>query len=81
MAIERVSQRVVEGGHNIPTDTIIRRYNAGIKNFFTLYKDVVDYWLFIDSSKTDQDLIAEGKKDAELIVYNSDKWQLIQKNI
>ena len=72
---------MIEGGHNIPTDTIVRRYNAGIKNFFNLYKDVVDYWLFIDNSKTDQDLIAEGKKNADIVVYNSDKWQLIQKNI
>jgi len=42
LAIERVKQRVLDGGHNIPTETIIRRYGAGLKNFFTNEK-----WLII----------------------------------
>jgi hypothetical protein len=42
---------------------------------------LLDYWLFIDNSKTDPELIAEGKKNADLIVYSKEKWQLIQQNI
>ena len=79
LAIERVKQRVSEGGHNIPTETIIRRYSAGLKNFFTLYKDIVDFWLVIDNSKTEQELIAEGKENTGDIIYNHDKWSIIQK--
>jgi predicted ABC-type ATPase len=81
LAIERVKQRVLEGGHNIPTETIIRRYSAGQRNFFNLYKNIVDFWLFIDNSKTEQELIAEGKEKSADIIYNKDKWTLIQKNI
>ena len=81
LAIERVKQKVSEGGHNIPTETIIRRYSAGLKNFFTLYKDIVDFWLFIDNSKTDQELIAEGRENSDVTIYNQEKWVLIQKNI
>lgn len=80
LAIERVKQRVLDGGHNIPAETIIRRYGAGLKNFFTLYKNIVNYWLFIDNSKTVQELIAEGKENSDPIVYNNDKWFLIQKH-
>jgi predicted ABC-type ATPase len=80
LAIERVKQRVLDGGHNIPTETIIRRYGAGLKNFFTLYKNIVNYWLLIDNSKTVQELIAEGKENSAPIVYNNDKWLLIQKH-
>lgn len=79
LAIERVKQRVMEGGHHIPSDTIIRRYSSGLKNFFTLYKQVVDYWLFIDNSRTMQELIAEGKENNDLTVYNEEKWLIIQK--
>src|SRR6187551_1752960 len=32
LAIERVRTRVIEGGHNIPEEVIIRRYKKGIKN-------------------------------------------------
>ncbi len=42
LAIERVKQRVLEGGYNIPTETIVRRYSNGLKIFFLLYKDIVD---------------------------------------
>jgi predicted ABC-type ATPase len=81
LAIERVKQRVLEGGHNIPTETIVRRYGAGLRNFFTLYKNIVDFWLFIDNSKTEQELIAEGKENSMDTIYNQDKWLLIIKQI
>lgn len=78
LAVERVKQRVSEGGHNIPEETILRRYKAGLKNFITLYKETVDFWLFFDNSKTDQELIAEGKQGNSPIVYNTGKWAIIQ---
>jgi len=31
LAVKRVAKRVEQGGHNIPQDTIRRRYYAGIK--------------------------------------------------
>ena len=49
MAIERVAKRVSEGGHNIPTETIIRRYWLGLQNFFNLFAPVVDNWMFFDN--------------------------------
>ncbi len=61
LALERVKQRVSEGGHNIPTETIKRRYSSGLRNFVNLYQNEVDYWLLIDNSRTEQELIAEGK--------------------
>jgi predicted ABC-type ATPase len=78
LAIERVKQRVSTGGHDIPRETIIRRYQTGLKNFVTLYKDVVDFWLLFDNSRTDQELIAEGKWGKLPMVYNAQKWAIIQ---
>ncbi|MBD5175452.1 MAG: AAA family ATPase [Bacteroidales bacterium] len=49
MAVERVAKRVREGGHNIPTETIYRRYWAGLKNFFDIFAPIVDYWMFVDN--------------------------------
>lgn len=78
LAIERVKTRVSEGGHNIPTDTIIRRYFAGLKNFINLYKDKVDYWMLIDNSGTKPELIAEGRNLLEHQIINAEKWTLIK---
>jgi predicted ABC-type ATPase len=74
LALERVKQRVLEGGHNIPVDTIKRRYSSGLRNFVSLYQNEVDYWLLIDNSRTERDLIAEGKKLSKATIFNELKW-------
>jgi len=57
MAIDRVAERVQQGGHNIPEATIRRRYDAGLKNFDQKYKSLVNLWLHYDNSGTDPKLI------------------------
>ena len=49
MAIERVAKRVSEGGHNIPTQTIHRRYWLGLQNFFNIFAPIVDLWVFYEN--------------------------------
>ncbi len=71
-AIQRVAQRVSEGGHNIPTDVIVRRYNAGLANLLEIYMDVVDYWMIVDNNHNDKKYIAEGNKGGEVSVYDVD---------
>ena len=41
LAIQRVQTRVKEGGHNIPIETIERRYSNGLMNFFKIYRSIV----------------------------------------
>ena len=48
LAIQRVAERVQNGGHNIEEDVIKRRYVAGISNLFGLYMQEVDYWDIYD---------------------------------
>ena len=50
MAINRVKLRVAEGGHNIPENTIKRRYNKGWNNLNQHYKHIVDAWVVFDNS-------------------------------
>lgn len=49
-AVRRVAKRVSLGGHDIPTDVIYRRYDAGLRNLFQLYMPVCDYWALYDNS-------------------------------
>lgn len=77
LAIERVKTRVSEGGHNIPVDIIKKRYDAGIKNLFKLYIPVCDYWLLIDNSLGNLDVIAEGSKQEKLNLLNELIWEKI----
>ncbi len=41
IAVARVKSRVKQGGHDIPEPVIRRRFDAGIKNFNTIYKSLV----------------------------------------
>ncbi len=61
LAKERVLQRVQNGGHNIPTNVIERRYLSGIKNLNNLYINFVDSWQIYDNSENKHELVAEGE--------------------
>ena len=77
LAIERVKIRVEEGGHNIPTPVIERRYKRGLSNFFNLYRGVVDNWMFIDNSGTPYKEISQSISGREEI-YNMILWNKIR---
>lgn len=63
-AIARVAERVRVGGHNVPEDTIRRRYHAGPKNFFKLYRPIADTWRIYDNSRPGEPrLISSGEND------------------
>ncbi len=42
--ITRVAHRVLNGGHHVPKNDIIRRFYRSQKMFFDLYRDLVDSW-------------------------------------
>lgn len=77
LAIERVKTRVDSGGHGIPFETIIRRYNAGLENFSKLYIPICDYWIIIDNSTTPYQFVAEGFKTKIIKIHN----EIIYSNI
>ncbi len=56
IAVKRVAKRVSEGGHNIPSETIYRRYRLGLQNFFEIFIDIVDSWSFYDNLNTPVEL-------------------------
>ena len=59
-AVARVGLRVSQGGHAIPLEVIARRFKAGLRNFETLYRPLVDEWQTIDNGGTVPRLLSEG---------------------
>ena len=43
--IYRVKNRVLNGGHNVPNEDIVRRYYRSRKLFENLYKNMADEWM------------------------------------
>lgn len=78
LAIDRVKNRILEGGHSIPIDVIRRRYHAGLKNLFDNYLEKVDNALIFDNSNSTPDLVAEIKAGNRMQIFNEAKFKLIK---
>lgn len=82
LAKDRVKKRVTEGGHNIQSDVIERRYHSGIKNLFALYHTKVDSVLIYDNSTSASELIAEKEiSSASFTIHNFEKFNKLKNNI
>lgn len=60
IAIARVKMRVAQGGHNVASAVVRRRFDSGLRNFQDLYVNLVDRWEWYDNSRSTPRLISEG---------------------
>lgn len=61
LAIQRVAQRVRNGGHNIPDDTVRQRYYRGLHNLFEIFMPIVDDWTIYDNSRCPEAIASSDK--------------------
>jgi predicted ABC-type ATPase len=67
LALARVAARVAAGGHDVPEETVRRRFTAGLRYFFTLYRGRVDEWALFDNEAGGPVLIASGDRVREYV--------------
>ena len=60
----RVARRVLSGGHNVPDADLRRRFAVSLRNLFTLYRPVLDYWRLHAATVGRPRLIAHGSATA-----------------
>lgn len=81
-AIQRVAQRVAQGGHNIPEEDIRRRFKRGLNNLIHLYAPVCDSLLVYNNVQTPAILVTRKRNQGEEIeVTESQMWNQILQNI
>lgn len=78
LAIERVKIRVTEGGHNIKSDIIRRRYTRGIRNLFEIYIPLFENIMIFDNSEAKPELIAEKQVESSLSIINQAKFEQLR---
>ncbi|HNQ51069.1 MAG TPA: zeta toxin family protein [Candidatus Omnitrophota bacterium] len=61
LGIQRIKDRVREGGHDVPSEDVRRRFFRGFVNFLNLYEPIFDSWMMFDNSKEKPRLIAKRK--------------------
>jgi predicted ABC-type ATPase len=80
LAVARVSGRVRLGGHHIPEAVIRRRYEVGIRNFFSLYRGRVDRWSVFDSSLPSRPrFVAGGQAGRPDVIRRPEIWDRMRK--
>ena len=68
MAVARVAMRVAQGGHNVASAVVRRRFDSGLRNFHHIYKGLVDgngtivQALFHDSHREEETLGNDGSQ-------------------
>ena len=81
LALHRVAQRVQRGGHDIPRETVERRFHRGLIHFFELYRPIVDTWTLCDNSDQSLILVAESPDQGKSAVYRPEILAGIEKNV
>lgn len=81
LAEMRVAKRVKEGGHDIPSNVLRRRYQSGINNLFELYMPIVDYWMIFDNSQPTRVMVAEGGNGMEEHIIENEIFENIKRYV
>ena len=77
IAVERVAKRVLSGGHDVPEETIRRRYRMGLNYLFHSYMHLCDKWILADNSTPPFDVIAEGSKKG-LVIRDMERYNIVR---
>ena len=77
LAIARVADRVAMGGHFVPDEVVRRRYLAGIRNFFELYRPLATTWALYNTSGLEPVRVAEGLASETVGIYDREAWDTI----
>lgn len=81
LAIQRVAERVRNGGHEVSDHIIRRRYRRGLENLSQLYLPLADTWAVYDNSGAASPLlIASGGRERTSTVVLADVWQSVVGN-
>jgi len=79
MAIARVRRRAESGGHDVPEETIRRRFAKSLRNFDQLYRPASTTWRLYDGSDfAGRPLIAHGEGRKEPIIADTARWKVVR---
>ena len=68
------------GGHHVPDDVVRRRHDAGLRNFFQIYRPIATRWRFFDNSNPNRPrLLASGGVGLDNTVPEVEKWAAIER--
>ncbi len=78
LAVRRVKLRVAMGGHDVPEDTIRRRFARSLHNFHSLYMPLADQWVVFDNTVAAKATLVATQEGDNLQVKETKLWLKLQ---
>ncbi len=75
--IRRIAGRVAAGGHHVPDEDVVRRFDRSLRNFAELFAPRSDHWLLVDNSGRMTVPVAAWHAN-ELRIYHPVRWREFQ---
>lgn len=60
LSLQRIANRVAQGGHDIPKEAVLRRFSRSWENFLNYYRPLADRWAVYDNSETILQFLDQG---------------------
>ena len=78
VALSRIHQRVMKGGHDVPEPAVRRRFDRSLSNFFREYQPIVDSWHLFDNTGSVPVTIA-FRTERKPRIMNRDEYQRLSR--
>ena len=75
LSIQRVRDRVSQGGHDVAELVLRRRFGRSLSNFARFYRPLSTAWTVLDNSGVDPEIIARGSGEVVQEVANELLWE------
>lgn len=78
-AIQRVAQRVSNGGHNIPEEDIRRRFKRGIYNLINIYMPICEVVYVLNNNYIPAKLVVQKSQQVgDMHIYEKAMWEQLK---
>jgi predicted ABC-type ATPase len=79
LGVRRVKLRVAMGGHDVPAETVRRRYGRSVSNFLKLYLPLANDWTVYDNSSAKQAKMIASFANGILDILEPKPWLKLEK--
>ena len=80
LSLLRIKNRVLEGGHDVISTDVRRRFTRSIDNFFNTYMPFADTWMLFDNSGG-KPVLAASRAGGSPVIENADLYQRITQSV
>lgn len=77
LALSRIKERVLQGGHNVPEADVRRRFERSTANFLRHYRSLAQSWILFDAYEAPPNMIAL-QKEGHLRIIDPERYEFLK---